>query len=143
MSTSGTIRAITRNLQKVLQGLGIYYSVKASDDAKDLAASNIPVGEIQYEGEGFEDAFGQRPGYIDAGFAIKVLFVTRSHADIVREQQDWTHKIRSALTVDALNSDELSLGKNVSRVTILKAEAVNRKNISSINLKINIRYRTD
>ncbi len=141
MSASGTIRAITRNIQKTLQALGICFSIKTSDDAKDLAASGTPAGEIQYKGEAFEHRLGQGPLYIDAEFAINVFFAKKDSADIVREQQDWVHKIKSAMTVDALNSGELSLSKNISRVEMLRAEAMNQKNRSSISCKTTVRYR--
>jgi hypothetical protein len=141
MSSSDTVAAITENLREVLVGLGINFSFKSFDDRKDAPASASPVGIIIYKGESFDEAHGQRPGYIEAVFDVNVLIYLKVHEEALRVQQEWIHRIRQTLTVNALNVNALLLNKKVSRVEIPKAEALSEMNKSSINLLVKVRYR--
>ncbi len=141
MSNIDTIRAVTDNLQSGLQNEGIRFSRKTYDDEKNVPASLIPFGEVIYQGEAFEYTHGQRPGYIEARFTLKVILKERDPVDMLREEQRWVHKIREALTVDVLNTGALSSSKPVSRVTTTGVDVINREHISVLAYRVSVRYR--
>lgn len=141
MSNYDTVRAITDNIQSVLAKEGIHFTKKAFDDEKAIPAGLLPLGRIFYTGEFFENGYGQRPLYAEAEFTIKVALAAGDPEDLVREQQKWAHKIRGALTVDALNAGDLAATRYVSRVTISRAVSENKKNVSHLACKTAVRYR--
>lgn len=141
MTNFDTVKAIAENVQKVLRKEGIHFSKRTYDDEKNVPASLLPLGEVYYNGEVFENAYGQRPLYAEAGFTLKVLLSERDPEEMMLGQLNWAHKIRAALSVDALNSGPLAAAKYVSRVNLSKVEVENRKNTSSLIYKASIRYR--
>ncbi|MBI5560558.1 MAG: hypothetical protein HY883_04730 [Deltaproteobacteria bacterium] len=141
MANTDTVNAITDNLHAALQGQGIKFSRKIFEDEKSIPASLIPLGEIFYRGEGFEHTHGQRPGYAEIDYLIRVILNVRDHADSMREGQMWVHKIREALTVATLNTGDLAAMKYVSRVTADRVELENRGNHSFLNYRMRVRYR--
>lgn len=143
MANIDTVKAITDNLETVLKKQGVNFTRKTFDDEKNIPASLIPLGEIRYQGEAFEYTHGERPGYAEAEYALKVVLREREGHDMMREQQKWAHLIRAALTVAALNIGSLVTSKLVSRVT---TEAVGVDNsrtdgIAALLYTIKIRYR--
>lgn len=144
MSNFDTVAAITDNIQSVLQGLGIKFSVKAFEDNKDVPASLLPYGEIFYTGETFEDIGGERPSYAEADFTLIVIMRERVARDLVRTEQDWTHRIREALTVGALNTGELNASKLVSRVTspsVGMDKGSGKSGLGILSYQAKVRYR--
>ena len=141
MTSLDTVKAITENLERVLEGLGIHFSREVSEDRDRIPASLLPSGQIFYRGETFEYTHGQRPGYALAGFVIRVYLRERDGASAVMEQQRWVHGIREALTVDALNTGDIAAAKPVSRVIISKVETENFKNLSAVLFEVQVRYR--
>jgi hypothetical protein len=141
MTNIDTIHAVTDNLQSGLQNEGIRFSRKTYDDEKNIPASLIPFGEVIYQGEAFEYTHGQRPGYVEARFVFKVVLKERDPVDMMREEQGWVHRIRGAITVDALNTGALLSSKLVSRVTFTGVEVMNRDYISVLVYRVSVRYR--
>ncbi|MBI1913036.1 MAG: hypothetical protein HYS21_13700 [Deltaproteobacteria bacterium] len=141
MSNFETVQAITDNLQSVLKKEGIHFSRHSFESEKNIPASLLPLGQIFYLGESFENKFRERPSYIEAEYAIKVIFAERDPEDMIREQQKWAHKIRGALTAAAINTGPLEFSKYVSRVYIARFDAENNRNLSSLACKALIRYR--
>ncbi len=141
MSNTDTVLAITENIQSALNRQGIVFERKAVDDESGIPASRRPLGQVFYLGEAFEYAHGQRPGYIEAEFLIKVVLGHDDDAGLIRSQQKWAHKIRGALTVDALNTGKLSETKYVSRVSASEARVENEAQGSRLLCRISVRYR--
>lgn len=141
MSNFDTIKAVTENMEEVLRREGIRFSLKTHDDEKGGAASLIPLGKIYYAGESFQNAYGERPLYAEAEFIIKIEIGGRDPADVVREQQRWAHKVRGALSAQALNINGLAASKYVNRVKIQRVDAENRKDTSTIVCRAAVRYR--
>lgn len=141
MSNTDTAQAITENIQSALNMQGIVFALKAVDDESGIPASRRPLGQVFYLGEAFEYAHGQRPGYIDAEFLVKVVLGRDDDAGLIRGQQKWAHRIRGALTVDALNTGKLSETKYVSRVNVREARVENEAQGSRLVCGISVRYR--
>jgi hypothetical protein len=141
MTNIDTVSAITDNMQSGLQKEGVRFSRKTYDDEKNVPASLIPFGEVFYLGEAFEYTHGQRPGYVEARFVLKVVLKERDPVDMMREEQGWVHRIRGAITVDALNTGALLSSKLVSRVTFTGVEVMNRDYISVLVYRVSVRYR--
>ncbi len=140
-SNFDTVKAVTGNIEKVLDGLGVHFSTEVNEGTDGGAASIMPYGRIFYTGETFEYTHGQRPGYGEAGFRVKVFLRAGDGEAAVTEQQRWVHRIREALTVDALNTGDIGASKPVSRVVVSKAEAKGLKNVSTVVLDVLVRYR--
>lgn len=141
MSNLDTVLAITDNLRTVLEGLGICFSEKAYDDGKSIPASLLPLGEILYTGESFEYTHGQRPGYAEAEFTLKVTVSGRSQTGAVRSAQSWIHGIRDALTADTLNTGTLAAARSVSRAEIKGVAVKGGESVTTIHYRVAVRYR--
>jgi len=136
-----TVKAITDNIRTVLKAEGINFSHTPYDDGKNIPASLMPLGTVNYTGETFEYTHGQRPGYSEADFEIKVVVSERDQVVMTREQQRWVHAIRSVLTVDALNNGGLQDSLYVSRVVSRSVTVEKREYISTITYGLTVRYR--
>jgi len=141
MSNLDTVLAITDNLRTALEGLGICFSEKTYDDEKSIPASLLPLGEIIYTGESFEYAHGQRPGYAEAEFTLKVTLSGRSQTGAVRSAQSWVHGIRDALTVDALNTGSIAAVRSVSRAETKGVDVKGGDSLTKVHYRIAVRYR--
>lgn len=141
MSNFETVSAITDNIQSVLKSQGINFTRNAFDDRKAVPASVLPLGRIFYAGESFEHSHGQKPLYAEVEYSIRVLLAEKDPEAMVREQQRWAHRVRGALTVDALNTGELAASRYVSRVAVAGVEADNSRSTSSLVLRAVVRYR--
>ncbi len=144
MSNFDTVRSVTDNIQDVLEGLGIKFSQRAFEDSKDVPASLLPYGEIFYTGESFEETSGERPGYVEADFTLIVILRERFARDLVRAGQDWVHRVRGALGVDALNIGGLAASKLVSRVTsgsVGMDKGSGKSGLGILSYQVKVRYR--
>lgn len=137
------IKIITENMRAALETLGLRFTVGLDEKDKAMAASMLPAGNIFYEGESFEPTHGERPGYSEAEFGIKVEIRAGDPAEAVAEEQRWAHAIRGALTVEAMNAGGLAATKRVSRVRVPKASVANNKESVSLVVKAFVRYRVD
>ena len=136
-----TIKSITDNLQSVLQAQGIKFTRKTFEDEKAIPASLLPLGEIYYRGEDFEYNHGQRAGYSEANFDIKVTVQDRDMTALMRLAQKWTHAVRDALTVNALNIGDLSASKLVSWVVMESVGIGYNVEYATLTHAMKIRYR--
>ena len=144
MANIDTVKSITANLKTVLQSQGIKFDTKIYDDYESIPSGKLPLGGIIYEGENFEYNHGQRAGYAEIQFLINVIVSETNNEIMTRKMQEWVHKIRSALTVIALNIGDLASSKLVSRVvTIDEGVDVEAKTttISLLSYPIDVRYR--
>jgi len=136
-----TVKSITDNLQTVCQGEGIKFSRKTYEEPKDIPASLIPLGEIFYNAETFEHTHGQKAGYAEIDYTLRITFKERDSQVLMRKQQEWVHKLRDALTVNALNIGNLASSQLVSWVNTESAETEDEIDWSRVNYLIKIRYR--
>lgn len=141
MGNFDTIKAITGNMKSALTALGLKFSLKSYGDKSLIPASLIPFGEVDYRGESFEYTHGQRAGYVEASFGVSVTLSERNPASLIREQQEWTHKTRTAITVEALNVNDLLTSKLVSFVEHGAVSIESNGRLSVLSLEITIRYR--
>lgn len=141
MTNFDTITAITENIKKSLDALGLRFTNKAYADERSIPASMLPLGRIIYTGEVFDDAFGQKPGYADAEFVVKATFSEKEPGDSLPKRQELAHLIKGALTIDALNSGALSEKKLVSKVSMQKIDVESKDGLASIICRVTARYR--
>lgn len=141
MSNFDTVSAITDNLQDALKKQGIHFSRSGFDDPGSVPAASLPLGRIFYSGERFEYAHGQRPMYAEAEYSVRVLLSEKDPADMMREQQRWTHRVREAMTIEALNTGALAASRPVSRVTVPAARVESDRHTASLVLQTVVRYR--
>lgn len=141
MSVVLTVSAITENMIELLGRQGLFFSKKAHDDGVDIPASLLPAGQLFYKGEVFDATYGQRPTYVEARYLLRVILRERSPDALMLEEQIWCHRIRGALTVDALNVKSLEVLKPVSRVAVDAFEAQSRGGLSNLSCDVVIRYR--
>lgn len=142
MGNFNTIDSITDNLEAVLKTLGACFSTEAHDDLSAIPAGLLPLGQVFYEGEGFEYVHGQKSSYASAEFLIRVILSDRDPRLLTREEQKWVHLIRDGLTVDALNIGALAASKLISMVATTDVR-VNHGNpaYGVVSYKVSIRYR--
>lgn len=141
MTNFEAVSGVTDNIESALKKLGINFVKSSIEGVERIPASLIPLGQIFYGGEEFENQHGQRPSYVEAEFLIKVIFTGKDASELVRSQQAWVHRIKGALTIEALNSGRLAAEKPVSRVNISRARAENGKSASAISVTLRARYR--
>lgn len=141
MSNFNTLDAITDNLESVLKKQGINFSVAVFDDIAAIPASILPVGQIFYEGEEPEYNHGEKPKTSEARFMIRVVMPGHDERGQVRAQQEWTRKIREAVTVAALNIGSLASSKLVSWVATDDISFDNTPPRTAVSYRLRVRYR--
>jgi len=141
MSNFDTVSAITDNLQEALKKQGVCFSMSGFDDPGAMPASVLPLGRIFYTGESFEYAHGQRPMYAEVEYSVRVTLAHKDTADMMREQQKWTHLVRDAMTIEALNTGALAASRPVSRVMVAGVRAEGDRHTASLVLRTVVRYR--
>lgn len=143
MGNLETVKAVTDNLETVLRAQGVQFTRKTFEADNNIPASLLPLGEIRYQGEAFENTHGERMGYAEAEFSLRVVIAERDAVDMMRAQQKWAHSIRGALTVAALNIGALSASKLVSRVVANSVEVDNSRTdgVAVLGYGVSIRYR--
>lgn len=141
MGNFDTVDSITTNMREVLAGLGINISQSLGDEPESVPAGRVPFGMVRYSKESFEHHHGQRPGYGEASFSVTVVLRERTPEEAVRAQQRWAHRLRGALTVDALNTGSLSQAKPVSAVRVGSVEADADGPLTFVTLGVTARYR--
>ena len=141
MGNFDTISTITKNLKSALEAEGLKFSLKPYGDKSSIPASLLPFGEIDFRGESFEYTHGQRAGYVEASFGVSVTLSERNALSLVREQQEWIHKLRSAITVEALNTGDLLASKLVSFVENGAVNIEGNGRFSILSMDLTVRYR--
>ncbi len=141
MNNTDTLKAITDNLYSVLAKEHLNLPAENYEDEKNVPSSLFPYGVIIYEGESFEYTHGQRPGYSDVDFTVKVVLRGRDHRAMTDDEQRWVHRIREVLTVNAVNSGVLAGTSPVSRVTTRGVKVEKSGYVSRLIYTLSIRYR--
>ncbi len=148
MSNADTISAITDNVERLLGGEGMRFSVNTYKEVKNIPASLLPLGRIFYEGEVFNYSHGEKPSYGEAELLVKVVFREKDHSKMTRELQSWVHKVREIITVGTLNTGKLAATKYVSSVMTPEAVVESKgisvehmENISILSQRVVVRYR--
>lgn len=137
MANSDSVKAITTNITSILttQGLSV------EDISGDPETDTITLAQIHYQGEDFEYAHGMKPLYNEINYLIRMVFNKMSPVLSRDAQAEWIHKVREAITVNALNVGSLATTKLVSLVEHEGADVEYRPPISTINYKLKVRYR--
>lgn len=141
MSNFETVQAITENIGSLLDKQGVHFTVKSLNEIKTIPGSMLPVGTISYSGESFEETLGERPGYIEAEFALTVLINERDSKRALLEKQRWTHRVREALAPASLNTGKLASSMLISRVRVPRVDAVEQEGFHTLSFKVFIKYR--
>jgi len=141
VNKTDTLRAITDNLTLILKAEGLHLPREEYADDKNVPSSLFPYGIISYEGETFEYTHGQRAGYSDATFTVKVALRSRDHMAKTNDEQIWVHRIREALTVKALNAGKIQALSPVSRVVTEAVKVEQQGYVSRLIYSLRIRYR--
>lgn len=143
MASIDTVQAITANLKEILEkGAGLKFANKVYEGDTAIPSGFLPLGQIFYQGEDFEYIHGQRPGYAEARFLIRVIHQESNPEKLMRELQELLHKVRASVSaVDALNINDLLTSKEVSRVISESDEINNRAESSILSYQVLIRYR--
>jgi hypothetical protein len=114
---------------------------KALDLSGSLPAGLMPLAQVSYNGESFESPFGERPGYSEAGFTVKIILPEQPDCPGRIDEQMWAHKAREAITDAALNNGELALAKPVTGVRIPGFSVASGGGFSKVSMDIKVRYR--
>lgn len=136
-----TVSAITENIEAALRAAGLGVTRKALDLARALPAGMLPLAQVLYDGEAFEDPFGERPGYAEARFTIRVLLAEPDDASAATEEQRLGHAAREAVTPDVLNGGALSTERPVVAVRIPGFGVEGGGGLSRISMDVSVRYR--
>lgn len=136
-----TISAITDNIEAALKAEGLNVTRKALDLSRALPAGMMPLAQVSYGGERFESQFGERPGYSEARFTIKVIMPEQDGSLAMIEEQRLAHQVRSAMTDSALNGGVLSSTRPVTAVRIPGFGVEGSGGFSKISVDVNVRYR--
>lgn len=137
MANTDTVKAITANLSTILAGLGF----KVEDLSVDPSMVTTPVCVILYEGEDFEYGHGQKPLYNEVRYLLKVMLNDPKPGSSRDKYADHVHAIRDAVTVDALNVGGLAASKLVSLVNTTDVAITYDPPVSTIDYRMNVRYR--
>jgi hypothetical protein len=142
MPDSDTTKAIVANVKTVASLQGIKFSVRKYED-ENIPASLLPHGTILYTEMEYEYVHGQRSGYAQLGLMLRIVIKERNAEETLRSQLEWTDKLRSSLTINALNIGKLLTSKLVSRVTTETVDVDNTADKSILNFEIFVRYREE
>lgn len=137
MANSDTVKAITANLAAILAGLGF----KVEDLSIDPSMTASPVCVILYEGEDFAYGHGQKPLYNEVKYLLKVMLSDPKPGTSRDKYAEYVHAIREAVTVDALNAGALATSKLVSLVNTTDVAIAYEPPVSTIDYRMNVRYR--
>jgi hypothetical protein len=140
VSNFDTIKSITDNLVRVLDAKGIKFIVGTNEE-KEVTASNYPSGKVFYQGDEFEENFGEQMKYIEGEFLIRVFLKDTNEKTLNRDCQRWVHNIRKAVTISALNVGDLASTKYVARITTINTNKTIEDDIGVLDYGLQVRYR--
>ena len=136
-----TLAAITGNIENALKNEGLNVVRKTLDLRGSLPAAMMPLAQVSFKGESFENTFGERPSRAEAAFALRIIIPERPENQELREEQMWAHRAREALTGEALNAGELASSKPVMKVILEGFEVESGGGFSRITMEVKARYR--
>jgi len=136
-----TVAAITGNIETALKGEGLNVARKTLDLKGSVPAGMMPLAQVLFKGEIFENTFGERPSRAEASFSVRITIPERPERTDAREEQMWAHRARAALTEEALNGGVLVSSRPVSKVLLEGFEVESNGGFSSIKMELKARYR--
>lgn len=136
-----TVAAITENIERTLKAEGLNVVRKTLDLRGALPAGMMPLAQVCFKGESFENVFGERPSRSVAAFSLKIILPERPDRLEAREEQMWAHRVRGALTEEALNAFDLAASKPVLKVMLHGFEVESGGGFSRITMEVKARYR--
>lgn len=137
MANVDTVKAVTANIGSILTALGL----KVEDASSNHDITTASVAQIHYDGERFEYAFGQKPLYNTIEYVIKVFFNDPAPGTSRDKQAGWVHSLRDNITVNALNVGSLAVSKLVLATLHNGAQVVYDAPTTTIEYKLDVRYR--
>jgi hypothetical protein len=139
MTNAANVKAIIANVESIISttiGYNLEYAIRADEDV-----DTTPNAVLLYDGEEFEENFGEKPLYNEIKFEILTQFRESDPQDIRDKSVDIIHNYRGNITIDALNVGDISSSKVVSRVdhdTNARAEGIP---VVQLSYQMLVRYR--
>jgi len=137
MANVDTIKAIEDNITTILAVQGF----KVEDLSVDPDAGTTPLATIIWEGEDFEYNHGEKPLYNELKYTLAIRFSDKAPATTRDRQAEYAHKLRSNITVAALNTDSLAASKLVSKVSHEGYVNQYEPPVTRLNYSLRVRYR--
>lgn len=137
MANADTVKAIEDNLTSILATQGF----KVEDLSSDPDVDTTPLCAILHRGETFGAAHGEKPLYNEISYELSIRFNTKYPSTSRDSIADWAHKVRTNVTVNALNVGSLATTKLVSWVNHNGYDINYTPPITSISYKLRVRYR--
>ena len=134
---SVTICEITRNILSTLEKEGLYAAIKG---AEGVGTSHLSAGLI-YGGESFNRGYGAAPSYSVAAFSLELTLSRDGAERSLFELQQWVHRLRDAITVDALNGGTLSDIRPVVSVWVEDIRVEQAGQGVRLRCNLSVRYR--
>jgi len=136
-----TVAAITGNIESALKGEGLNVVRRSLDLKGSVPAGMMPLAQVLFKGEAFENTFGERPLRAEALFGVRIIIPEKPERTDAREEQMWAHRARAALTEEALNGGVLASSRPVSKVLIDGFEVAGNGGFSMVTMELKARYR--
>lgn len=136
-----TVAAITENIESALKAEGLNVVRKTLDLNGALPAGMMPLGQVLFKGEAFENAYGERPSRSEASFNLRMIIPQGPDCPGAAEEQMWAHRARACLTEEALNGGALASSKPVVRVYLRGFEVESGGGFSRVSMEVKVRYR--
>jgi len=140
MGDLATLTAINTNLRLVLSST-IGWNLEDMSDDPDLETTPLVV--IDYGNIFFAEDSGEQPKYIELPVILSVIKseLTKVARDLAFFSQ--VVSIRNNVTVDALNTGDLSVSKLITRVLSGEPGSDQEKNILTTTYPITMRFREE
>lgn len=134
--TSSTVEAIITNMEGIITAMALNLEQMPSDSIQ-----TTPSAFIDYNDEEFDDNFQEQPLYNTANFTIKI----RAKGGTANADRDikriWTHRVKEAFTVAALNIGALVITKLVTRINHDGVTLGKEGEAVTIDYDIGVKYR--
>ena len=133
------VQYIIENLELIVGttlGFNLEYEIKDDPEVETTAAAII-----LYDGETFEESFGEKPLYNEISFIIRVKYRRSDPTQIRDKGADYVHLLREGITIDLLNVGALASTQIVSRVSHDGADLSISLPIIELDYSISVRYR--
>ncbi|MCK5235476.1 MAG: hypothetical protein KAR06_00710 [Deltaproteobacteria bacterium] len=139
MGNYATVDAITDNIKAILTAQG--FQLEDLGIGTDKIMTTIPYVMVNYVGEKFDHAHGQRPLYNQANFEL-VFYINSDNPTTAKEKaQEFTHKIQENVTIDTLNVGALLSSKLVSQVYSNDSFVDYDQPLTRVTYSLYVRYR--
>jgi len=133
------VQYIIENLEEILSvtlGFNLEYDI-ADDDIVETTPGVI----LNYDGEVFEESFGEKPMYNEIPFSIMLKF-KESDPKLIRSRAvTYAHQLREGITIDLLNVGALASSQIVSRVEHDPVTLTTSQPILQLDYNVIVRYR--